>query len=96
MLCPGGDDKAKKESKDFLCLMNIMFTTKVASVTLAARQKYGQKNPLSLLRDINKLSEYIAEELRSLDDSDHSYGNYTKGNQSGANQAYYIQQTQLW
>ena len=72
-----GDDKARKESKDFLRLMNIRFTTKVARVTLAERQ-YGQKKPLPLPRDIKKLSEYIAEELRSLDDSDHSYGNYTK------------------
>ena len=72
-----GNVKQKKDCKDFIRLMEIKYSTKVARVLLQERQ-YGKKNPLPLPRDIKKLSDYIAGAMETFNKEDHSFRNYRR------------------
>ena len=65
----------RKEAKDFLKLMAINFSTKLARVLLSER-RFGVRKPLPLPSDIKQLAEYISAELKAIDLKDCSYKNF--------------------
>ncbi|XP_014669798.1 PREDICTED: protein starmaker-like [Priapulus caudatus] len=72
-----GNEPKRRESKDFLTLIKLEWTTKLARVTLETR-KFNSKKPLPLPQDVLKLANFNKEELEKLDLNDASYPNYRK------------------
>ena len=72
-----GDDKKRRDAKDFLHLMNICWTNKLAKVTLDER-KFNSKKPLPMPGDVQKLARYNQEQLNSLDLHDNTYTTFRR------------------
>ena len=70
--------KDRQEAEDFLKLMSIEWSTKLARVTLEDR-KHNKKTPLPLQEDIQRLSEYLNDQIREFKTQDASYKNYRSG-----------------
>ncbi len=73
-----GDEKRKKEANEFLQLMEISWSSKLARVALQ-RKRMNRKKPLPLPEDIQKLASYLNGELDDFDPADTSYPNYRRG-----------------
>ena len=65
----------RKEAKDFLKLMSIKWSNKLATVALQAKRRL-KKAPLPLPEDIQQLSSFLKENCTAFNTEDASYRNF--------------------
>ena len=69
------DMEKRRDLKDFLKLMDLKWSSKLARVCLINRQ-YNKRTPLPLPEDMESLAKYLKKELQELDTNDKSMSNY--------------------
>ena len=72
------DNVRRRELKDFLSLMDLKWSTKLAKICMLNR-RYNNKKPHPLPSDIEKLSKYLKVSLNEFDTHDTSLENHHLG-----------------